>query len=682
MTARSSSPRAYIPASSHPLRKISDYNAQSFLAHVDKLLGDPRAMLSVPVEDLTGYHGSFTHLNQFITAAFEQVRPSNWEYAGDVVASFGSPKGLFTVAAKHIGRKFSHARKHTGAVKLIHEFTAARTIVSFKDRDQQLFRGVAELVAEGTYDEHRWRRFLAIVVWDNGACLLEPTAAARNQPRIVEVRNLLTEFLRKDLPSLETVMADAARDIAQYRQGSSSRLPVGQTLNTGARWMTPADISASSYYEDTASPDALVIGYHPLSKRAVTFNGNESLMSIGGPGSGKSQTQVIPNLLNYRGSAIILDVKGELWDATAGYRAKHYGPVFKFAPTDDSGRTHRYNPFDFISKKPAEAANDCTIFSYQVVTHNPDLSQPYWENRGRDMMWAYALMIALHSPPKDRTVQGLGQLMATPPSKDPTADIHRLISAMKKTAAKTGISDLGAAADAIATGINSKDRLESILDTARRYLALFNRNPGLASAMTTSDWRPEIFRRHPGASLYITIPTTDLEAYGPVVRTMLIQHFRIFMQSQAKPGELPITFFLDEMPQLGNFKSILQLQDVGRGSGLRLWMFAQSLGQLAEAFGDKRYEGVVDACRVRCFFQPDHHAVKMIEPALGDTHNMFHGTREPLARANDLMGKLYDDKIIVTTRGDHPMALDKRWAWKEEKAKMLPPPNVERVKTT
>ena len=642
------------------------------------MLSDPRGELSVPVEDLTGYSGSFGHLNQFIASAFEREKPSKLEYAGDVAASFGNTKGLLTVAAKHMGRRISHAKKHNGAVKLIHEFIASRPTLALADRERSIFSEVAKLAAHGAYDEHRWRRFLAIMVWDDGSAHLEPTPAAAGKPRVFEIRNLLIEFLKKELPEKAFILAEAAKDVS--KQSVMQPNSAGSPIHKGARWMSASDLKKSLYYGDEAKPESLVLGYHPESGAPVTFDGNESLISIGGPGSGKSQTQVIPNLLNYRGSAIILDVKGELWRDTAGYRAKHYGPVFKFAPTDRSRQTHRYNPFDFISKNPGDAANDCTIFSYQVVANNPDLSQPYWENRGRDMMWAYAVMVALKAKPQNRTVQGLAELMSTPPSKDPASDIMKLVRFMKSTAAKTGIQDLAAAADAIASGVNSKDRLESILDTARRYLSLFSRDPYLAAAMSTSDWRPEIFRRHPGASLYICLNTGDLEAYAPVVRAMLIQHFRVFMDNLAKPGELPITFFLDEMPQLGNFKSILQLQDVGRGSGIRLWMFAQSLGQLKEAFGESRYEGVVDACRARCFFQPDNEAVRMIQPGLGASHNLYHGTKEELATANDLMGKAYGEKIIITSRGDHPMALDKRWAWKEEQGKMIAPPSITPIK--
>ena len=66
-----------------------------------------------------------------------------------------------------------------------------------------------------------------------------------------------------------------------------------------------------------------------------------------------------------------------------------------------------------------------------------------------------------------------------------------------------------------------------------------------------------------------------------------------------------------------------QVQDVGRGAGLRLWMFAQSLGQLSQAFGRDRYEGVVDACRVRCFMQPESSVAKLIAPALCEVRNLF-----------------------------------------------------------
>ena len=62
-------------------------------------------------------------------------------------------------------------------------------------------------------------------------------------------------------------------------------------------------------------------------------------------GRGKTTGFVIPNLLTYQGSAVVLDVKGENFDATSRHRAAQGDKVFRFAPTDwRDGRSHRYNP--------------------------------------------------------------------------------------------------------------------------------------------------------------------------------------------------------------------------------------------------------------------------------------------------------------------------------------------------
>ena len=62
-------------------------------------------------------------------------------------------------------------------------------------------------------------------------------------------------------------------------------------------------------------------------------------------GRGKTTGFVIPNLLTFKGSAVVLDVKGENFEATARHRAAEGDKVYRFAPTDWHDRcSHRYNP--------------------------------------------------------------------------------------------------------------------------------------------------------------------------------------------------------------------------------------------------------------------------------------------------------------------------------------------------
>ena len=91
---------------------------------------------------------------------------------------------------------------------------------------------------------------------------------------------------------------------------------------------------------------------------------------------------------------------------------------------------------------------------------------------------------------------------------------------------------------------------------------------------------------------------------------------------------------------------------------VRLWMFAQYLGQIRDIYG-QRANGLINACQVRSFLQPDNDAAEFIAPALGKTRGLFKGDERPLAEPHDLIGHAYRDRIITLARGEHPTVLGK-----------------------
>ena len=646
-------------------------------------MADPAAELSVPITDITSL-ADRKQFGRYINDHINRDAPSRGAYLLSILLNIMNPAGAAGQAADHVSKTLKHNSKVKELYKLVDKFTAVRPVLSLNDKEKQFLKVKAAAAAARLITPDQWAEFLSMLVWNGGQCRLDPDPDVAGNIAAHTAHDVVRSFLDKWLDKHEVFLASTAAEIAKPvpQLGTHLSAPVqaaiSQALDTGATWMDINHLKTSKYYATTEKPESLVLGYENLTGTPVCFSGAESLITIGGPGSGKSQCQVIPNLLRYKGSAIVLDVKGELWDATAGYRAKNYGPVFRFAPTDKTGNTHRYNPFDFIDRNPAEAADQSTVLTYQVVVDDPNLKEPYWENKGRDLMWAFAMMIALKAQPDKRNMKGLAELMSVPFDKDPDSDIQLLLDSMSRMAARTGIFDLEAAANAIRAGIHAGGtRLEGVMDTGRRYLSIFTRSPNIEKTISTSDWRPEHFRTRPGTTLYICIPPAELKAYAPIIRIMLIQHTRILMQRQSQQGELPITFFLDEMPQLGNFESILELQDVGRGSGLRLWMFAQYIAQLEHAFGNK-YRGVVESCRARSFLQPDLQLVQLMQPGLGMSKNPFTGENKKLVEDHELMGRAYDDKVILTTRGDHPMALNKKYAWQTDSGKFMAPPVIRR----
>ena len=80
--------------------------------------------------------------------------------------------------------------------------------------------------------------------------------------------------------------------------------------------------------------------------KPLIYGGDNHVVVVGGPRSGKGVGLVIPTLMHYQGSAIAHDIRGELYDATAEHRRDMGQKVVRFAPGEDGSA--RFNPMDTV----------------------------------------------------------------------------------------------------------------------------------------------------------------------------------------------------------------------------------------------------------------------------------------------------------------------------------------------
>jgi len=665
---------------------LSSYTPTTFLAMMDGFVADTSALISQPASTLLADVGS-----KRVHALIEKHVPGQLtavEGIAAVLPTVAGPMGPYLAAlGTALLKRTTHAYKSNGILSLTEQFSIVFPANKLEADERAALQGMARLIAQNAISIDAWARFLALLAWNDGRGALDPSPSSATHRQAVDARIILRDILEKTLPSHRATIGDAAATITlkQARVPQSSNAP---SFKRGIDFLNAATIRQSPYLATTPTRSSLFLGRLPDNRQDIYFNGNESLITIAGPGAGKSQAHVIPNLLIYPGSALVLDVKGELWNTTAGFRQRHFGPVFRFSPTDVHGRSHRYNPFDQISTDPETAASDCEVFSYQIIAPNPDLKDPYWENRARDFVWAFAMLVALETPPAGRNMETLAAFTAIPTqfsslTKPPYvgSDTQRVILRLKALADNANIPDLHHAATALESGLKDSDRLTSVMDNARRALSLFARSPALRRAMSATDWSPAHLRRHPGTTAYISLPSEHLEAYAPIIRIIFAQHRRILTSHIAQADEPPITFFLDEMPQLGRFDDILRMQDLGRSAGLRLWMFAQQTAQIQQAYGNDRADGLIGANRIQCYMEPDMAAASALASAFGKTTNDLTGEERDLASAAELASSpKFTDKIITVVRGHLPVILTKHMAYLKLKDRMLPPPEVPHAK--
>lgn len=653
-------------------------------------LKDPTANLSLPAQwffnfipervfhdtalKALGHNGPTVKLGPVVVAPNINVNPTPWSF----LTSWGS----------NIKRSIDHRQ----LTNIFVNADLVRDTLTISDKDKTVFMAQFSMYRDtpGQASVDKWARFLLLFILNDGNSRLEPRAKYQSSPHVPLALQLIKGMIGPYLPTYDSFIVQAAQEAVSYanRVGPSfhNPMPAAKVLGTGAQWLSGQDLPSSKVYTTTPMSSALILGRHKDTGQTVYYPHNESLVTIGGSGTGKSQAQVITNLLNYSGSAFILDVKGELWEKTAGYRQQHFGPCYRFSPTDKNGDTHSYNPLDFISTNPSLAANQCMVLAHQLVGE-PLGENKYWMSRARDFIWAFTLVIAVKHSPETRNLSYLNRYLSLPTTFDDITDktylnseTGQIMKAMRELGHKTGITDLANAANAYENSLSDNARIESILDTARQYAAVFARSKIVATSFSSSSWKPKDLRYRTGTSVYVSLRPGDLQPFAPIVRILFQQHADQLIDGYvARPDQPPITFFLDELPQLGNMPSLTDLLDLGRSSGLRLWLFAQYYGQFKKAYRDLA-KGLIGGCRINCWMKPDDDAVDLIKPTLGSVHSYFSKERRPLASEDELRGREYSDDIIAISPGETPMRLSKIMAYEamSDRMRTTPPivPNI------
>jgi type IV secretion system protein VirD4 len=216
-----------------------------------------------------------------------------------------------------------------------------------------------------------------------------------------------------------------------------------------------------------------------------------------------------------------------------------------------------------------------------------------------------------------------------------------------------------------ATGLSpmNEKTLSSVLQTARSSLSAWS-GERVARAAPKSDWNPLDLRDGTNPTIYIYIRPNEVEAYLSLLRVFIGEHIRVLTGGQVPPhGAPPILFMLDELPRLRYMAPVDEALSIGRKYGLRLWLFAQSVGQLKTAY--ENADGMLGSCAVRIFMNPggaDGLAERLSEQ-LGYVDSIADHSRKRLVEAAELAGPAFKDQQIVLGVGTKPARIRKDFAY-------------------
>jgi type IV secretion system protein VirD4 len=453
-----------------------------------------------------------------------------------------------------------------------------------------------------------------------------------------------------------------------------------------ARWATPAEVQSAGLLD----PDGVVLG--KLVHEYLRHDGPEHVLCFAPTRSGKGVGLVIPSLLTWPGSAIVHDIKGENWELTAGFRAKH-GRVLLFDPTNASSSA--YNPLLEVRRGEWEVRDVQNIADILVDPEGSLERRSHWEKTSHALLVG-AILHVLYAE-RDKTLAGVANFLS-----DPARSIEATLAAMMKTAHLGEAGPHPVVASAARELLNKSDNERSgVLSTAMSFLGLY-RDPVVAAVTSRCDWCiSDIVGDTRPATLYLVVPPSDINRTKPLIRLLLNQIGRRLTEDLKSRGNRHrLLLMLDEFPALGRldfFESALAFM---AGYGLKAFLIAQSLNQIEKAYGPNN--SILDNCHVRVSFATnDERTAKRVSDALGTATEMrsmknYAGhrlspwlghlmvSRQESARAlltpGEVMQLPPSDEIVMVA-GIHPIRARKARYYEDARLteRVMPPPGIPHV---
>lgn len=342
----------------------------------------------------------------------------------------------------------------------------------------------------------------------------------------------------------------------------------------------------------------------------IGYKGENHLITIGKPGSGKGTTVIIPVLLRYPGSCFVIDPKGNIPAITARQRRNLGNRVICLNPyglhRERLGDSARFNPLHTLNPKSVNFVGDVGSLASALIY--PTGNDPHWSDSARELV-ACLIMHVCTKPGETRTLPRVRQLLCLPDLQEGEDDDERgKRTGTKKEKspflaliAEMSVSGFPPLANKAAQFTESTREIKSIISQARTQTAFLD-DPVIAECLSGSDFDFAEMKQA-RMTVYLVLPAKYMQFQARWFR-LLVTSAIDALTGEPQPGDKRVLFVLDEFAQLGRLEAIEKALALVRGYGIQLWPFVQDLPQLKGVYPD-RWESFLATAGIAQFFTPN-----------------------------------------------------------------------------
>lgn len=417
--------------------------------------------------------------------------------------------------------------------------------------------------------------------------------------------------------------------------------PSSRTLGDGAdarnthgsaRWAIWRDVVRSGLL---AKHGAVVGGFkRRFGVRLLRHDGPEHIMAFAPTRSGKGVALVIPTLLSWLESVLVLDIKGENYAITAGWRKLIGQRVLRFDPSNIKNKI-RYNPLAEVRIGTDHEIADCQNIASMVIDPDGKGLKDFWMQSAWEWLSA-ALLHVLYRIQRDdgrtATLADVHAFMSVGDDSDDDGEISkgdegfdRLLDDMARF--DHGRNSVNAEVRRTASRMlkRASNERSGVHSSATVQLALYS-DPIVAANTSACDFRiADLMNGDKPTSLYIVIPPSDIQRMRPLIRILLNQFLtRLTSEMEFENGATKknykhrLLLMLDEFTSIGKLEIFEKSLAFMAGYGLKAFIIIQDIVQLQKEYGKE--EAITSNCQVRIAYAPNNvETAKYLEALSGKT---------------------------------------------------------------
>ncbi|MCB9992237.1 MAG: type IV secretory system conjugative DNA transfer family protein [Hyphomicrobiaceae bacterium] len=544
--------------------------------------------------------------------------------------------------------------------RLKFSFRIVRNLAAMSHREREFVKIYQLMRTQDWLTEGADNRIQFGLVWGDGSAVIDSFTIkipddVEKQHGIKTISDAIRWYANELGVNVESAISELLNAFGKVQSEHAENPLVKEltaSISSGSRWFTEQDIAGSVFEETEERPPLLLGTLHGQDSKPVSYFGEGSLVTIAPPGAGKTQCHIIPNLLRWQGPAVVLDLKGELWQKTSKFR-NALGPVYRFAPFEPE-RSHHFNPLSAIRSRPDLLWEDSVALAELMIIPQA-ANDPFWEQSAQRVLAGFIAYVCRKSASSDG--RSMGEILDLANGLDlpdffARASIADDVKELRRVA--KGFED---SPDSVRGGILSQ------LQTGLKAWA-----GGRVERVTgESNWTPDVIRER-NATLYICIKPGEIEPALSILRVMIGQHINALTNTLHDRTDVKdVLFFVDEFPQLKEMRPIETGIAVGRSYGVRLWLIAQSLAQVRSNY-PKRGDGMLGSCGLQAYMNPplQDGTAQKVSDEIGFFESVIDRHRQPIAEPQALAGPDFNNDIIVIAQGCKPMRLNKLRAFEDD----------------